>query len=157
MAPPSRLLPRYLLGLALEESRQSAPALKAYERVLARQPRPRRGAGGQGPPAAGPPHERRAAAEELAKRIAAKASPGELAEVQTLQGETTLALGRAAEAVEVLSRAVAASPQNAAGQAALAEALIADGRAADALGRLRATEPGVQSTSVRRASPWPPR
>jgi tetratricopeptide (TPR) repeat protein len=145
-ASGTRLLPRYLLGLALEESRQSAPALKAYERVLAGN---RDHAGAQVGKArlqAGPPHERRAAAEELIKRITGKASPGELAEVQTLQGATTLALGRAAEAVEVLSRAVTASPSNAAGQAYLAEALIADGRPVDALGRLRLAEPGVLRT-----------
>ncbi len=142
----TRLLPRYLLGLALEESRQTAAALKAYERVLAGNREHSGAQVGKARLQQGPPQERRAAAEELARRINDKASPGELAEVQTLQGETTLALGRAAEAVEVLSRAVAASPGNASGQAFLAEALIADGRPADALTRLRAAENGVLTT-----------
>ena len=138
-----RVLPRYLLGLALEESRQGPLARKAFERVLARNPEHAGALVGLARLGSGPAEERRVAAEALARKITGKGSSGELAEAHTLQGETTLALGRSAEAVEVLSRAVAASPQNAAGQAALAEALIADGRAGDALARLRSADASV--------------
>jgi tetratricopeptide (TPR) repeat protein len=141
----NRVLPRYLLGLALEQSRQGPLAAKAFERVLGQNPEHAGALVGKERLRTGPHEERRAAAEALARKIAGKASPGELGEAWTLQGETTLALGRSAEAVEVLSRAVAASPQNAASQAALAEALIAEGRPSDALGRLRSAEASVQA------------
>ena len=67
-----------------------------------------------------------------------------------LFGSAALTLGRTAEAVAALTRATTTNPQDVDGQVALAEALLGEGRATDALGRLRSAGPGVSKTTAGR-------
>jgi tetratricopeptide (TPR) repeat protein len=137
-AAPESSIGQFVLGRALEESGHPVEALVAYRKVLAVNPDH---AGAQIAVlrlGSDPPEKVAVAARALLPRVASSGSSSEVGDTDVQIGRAALALGRTADAVESLGRAVAARPESVDATIALGEALIADGRPGDALVKLRA-------------------
>jgi tetratricopeptide (TPR) repeat protein len=141
-AAPDRVLGQYLLARAMEETR-NPQADAAYGKVLAANPEHAGALVGRLRLGKGTPAQRQVAAKALLAKLSAAGSPAEVGEAETVLGEALLAQGQTAAALEVLGKAVVATPSDPAAQAAMTEALLAEGRSSDALTRLRALEPVV--------------
>jgi tetratricopeptide (TPR) repeat protein len=146
-AVPDRILGHYLLGRALEETRNFTEADQVYARVLQKSPEHAGAQVGRARLAKSTPRERQTHATALIAKIAGKASPAEIGEAHTLLGEALLAQGQTGPALEALQKAVSSIPTDPTTQLALTEALLAEGRATEALTRLRSVEASVLVTA----------
>ncbi|HEY0708726.1 MAG TPA: tetratricopeptide repeat protein, partial [Polyangia bacterium] len=149
-AAPERVLGHYLLGRALEETRNTSEADRAYGQVLQKSPQHAGAQIGRLRLAKATARERQAQATALIQKITGTASPAELGEAHTLLGEALLAQGQTGPALEALQKAVVAIPTDPATQLSLTEALLAEGRATDALTRLRSVDASVLVTALGR-------
>ncbi|MBN2575061.1 MAG: tetratricopeptide repeat protein [Deltaproteobacteria bacterium] len=140
-ARPDDMLGHYLLGRALGKGPE---ARKQFDLVLAKNP----AHGGAQIGLAGSeqtPEKRLAAAQALVDKKLAGAGPAELASLHLLVGQSHLALGRTPEAIDAFQKAIARDKRFTPAYLALGEALLYDGKYAQALERLRAAGPTLSA------------
>jgi len=143
-AKPTDALGHYLLGKALA-ALASPEARKEFEWVLANNPT-HAGAMIGLAHFEETPEKRLAAARALAEKKVPGAGPAELADLQLLIGQSAQALGRTPEAIDAFQRAIANDKRLISAHIALGESLLYEGKYAQALERLKAPGPVLESS-----------
>ncbi len=141
-ARPDDLLGHYLLAQALADGPE---ARKELELVLGKNPA-HPGAQIWLARLEATPEKRLAAARALADKKLAGAGPTEQATLELVIGQAHQALGRSLEAMNAYQKAVTLDRRLTAAQLALGEALLYDGKYAQALERLRGAGPALEAT-----------
>ncbi len=143
-AKPSEAIGHYLLGRALAAS-ASPDARKEFETVLAKNPTHVGATIGLARFEENP-EKRLSAARALAEGKTPGAGPVELAELQLLIGQTAQTLGRTPEALDAFQRAITSDKRLVPAYIALGESLLFEGKYAQALERLKAAGPTLESS-----------
>jgi tetratricopeptide (TPR) repeat protein len=143
-AKPSEVLGHYLLGRAFAAS-SNPDARKEFEVVLAKNPA-HMGAKIGLVRFEEEPEKRLSAARGLADKKTSAAGPAELAELQLIIGQAAQTLGRTPEAIDAFQRAIINDRRLVPAYIALGESLLFEGKYAQALERLKAAGPKLESS-----------